>query len=296
LLIALQIKSKIFNREWWTTRVTLIVRDEENFAEKRRISYSPLHVALTGFFGFISTFSLGFVIANTFFVPPKFTGQDAIIARQVLELNYTVDSLAKVLANKNNYIENVRKIFGEDVKYLKDESKAVSTKSDKKVKTDSVNIDRLDQSDMKLREEMERGSADFARNTGANKLEDLKDIYLFQPLKGIVTEKYNPKNNHYGVDIVAEKDAPIKAISEGTVIMASWTDDTGYVITVQHRAELISVYKHCSVLLKKSGDFVRAGEIIAIIGNTGELTTGPHVHFEVWYQGNPVNPEKVIAF
>jgi murein DD-endopeptidase MepM/ murein hydrolase activator NlpD len=291
----LQLKSKIFNREWWNTRLALIIRDEDNFAEKRRIPYTPLHVAVVGFFAFLFVFGMGFVIANTFFAPPKFTGQDAVIARQVVELNMTVDSLAKVLVSKNNYIENVRKVLGEDVKYLKDESRTTTVKNSSKIKADSVNIDRLDQSDMKLREEMERGNTDLNK-VGANKLEDLKDLYLFQPLKGIVSEKYSVKNNHYGIDIVAEKDAPIKSISEGTVIMSSWTDDTGYVITVQHRAELISVYKHCSVLLKKSGDFVRAGEIIAIIGNTGELTTGPHVHFEVWYQGNPVNPEKLIAF
>ena len=120
---------------------------------------------------------------------------------------------------------------------------------------------------------------------------------MLSPLPGgIISDRYNSKIGHYGLDIVAKKDEPVKCVSDGTVIFSSWTSETGYVTAVQHQANFISIYKHNSVLLKKEGNFVKAGEIIAIIGNTGELTTGPHLHFELWSNGNPVNPEQYIPF
>jgi murein DD-endopeptidase MepM/ murein hydrolase activator NlpD len=124
----------------------------------------------------------------------------------------------------------------------------------------------------------------------------LPDFFLFPPLSGgLISEKYDAKTAHYGVDIVAKKDEPIKCVADGTVIFSSFTDETGYVIAIQHHTNMISIFKHNSVLLKKAGDFVKAGDIIAIIGNTGSLTTGPHLHFELWYNGVAVNPELFVS-
>ena len=111
-----------------------------------------------------------------------------------------------------------------------------------------------------------------------------------------MSDSYNAKSDHLGVDIVAKQDEPVKVVAEGTVVFASWTQDSGYVIAVQHRGNLLSLYKHNSDLLKNVGNFVTAGEVISIIGNTGELTSGPHLHFELWYNGNPVDPEEFIRF
>lgn len=119
---------------------------------------------------------------------------------------------------------------------------------------------------------------------------------FFSPIKGIVTEKFQPLSSHYGVDIASKKDEAIKSCLDGTVIMSSWTSETGYVIAIQHNNNLISLYKHNSILLKKIGGFVRAGEAIAIVGNTGEISSGPHLHFELWYNGSAVNPEEYINF
>ena len=126
--------------------------------------------------------------------------------------------------------------------------------------------------------------------------QDLQDIYFFTPISGIITSRFDLSEEHYGVDVVAKTDEPVKCIADGSVIMADWTQSSGNIIAVQHRGNLISVYKHNAALLKKVGSFVSAGEIIAIIGNTGELTTGPHLHFELWYNGNPVNPEDFVSF
>ena len=124
----------------------------------------------------------------------------------------------------------------------------------------------------------------------------LSQIHFFPPVKGIVTNAFNPDVNHYGTDVVAKTNEVIKSALDGTVIMATWTVETGYVIQIQHDNNLISIYKHNSELLKRVGNHVEAGEVIAIIGNTGEYSTGPHLHFELWHNGHPVNPEDYIVF
>ncbi|MCX6352650.1 MAG: M23 family metallopeptidase [Bacteroidetes bacterium] len=123
-----------------------------------------------------------------------------------------------------------------------------------------------------------------------------KTFLLFSPAKGYITAKYEPASDHYAVDIITTRNAPVKAVADGMVIFSEWSSATGHVIIVQHINNLISVYKHNSVLLKKSGNFVRSGEVLALVGNSGELTTGPHLHFELWHKGSPVNPEDFITF
>ena len=123
------------------------------------------------------------------------------------------------------------------------------------------------------------------------------DFYhFFSPLDGVVTNHFDETTRHYGVDLVAKQNSNVLSVLDGVVIFTDWTLKTGYVIQVQHNGNLVSVYKHNSVLLKKQGDFVRAGEAIAIVGNTGEETTGPHLHFELWQAGKPLNPETFIKF
>lgn len=149
--------------------------------------------------------------------------------------------------------------------------------------------------DSALRREFEQvGEGYLGLNTQYS--QEIQEMFFFTPISGIVTAPFDISKDHYGVDIVAKSDEPVKAIADGSVIMAAWTQDSGNIIAVQHRGNLISVYKHNAALLKKVGNFVSAGEIIAIIGNTGELTTGPHLHFELWYSGNPVNPEDFVSF
>ncbi len=129
-----------------------------------------------------------------------------------------------------------------------------------------------------------------------NRRLNLSQIHFFVPVKGVVTNGYSPVSEHFGVDLVSEPNARISAIMDGTVIFSEWTIQTGYVLFIQHDADLISAYKHNSELLKRKGDRVKAGEAVAIIGNTGELSTGPHLHFELWHNGSALNPELYIDF
>ena len=115
-------------------------------------------------------------------------------------------------------------------------------------------------------------------------------------MKGVVTNHYDPPQNHYGIDLVAAPNEVVLAVANGTIVLSGWTLETGYTLSIQHENNFISVYKHNSKLLKHQGDRVKAGEAIAIIGNSGELTTGPHLHFELWQNGNSVDPTKFIHF
>ena len=122
------------------------------------------------------------------------------------------------------------------------------------------------------------------------------NFVLFPPVNGTISESYNAKEKHFGIDVVVAKNTPVKATSDGTVIFSEWTAETGYVIIIEHSYGLISIYKHNASLTKSQGELVKSGEVIATAGNTGELTTGPHLHFELWSDGYPINPTNFIDF
>lgn len=126
---------------------------------------------------------------------------------------------------------------------------------------------------------------------------NLASIHFFPPVKGIVSGQYDQRTKHYGTDIVTTPEAIVSATLDGTITFAGWTMETGWVLQIQHSNNLLSVYKHNATLLKEAGDIVTAGEGIAIVGDSGELyTSGPHLHFEIWYNGKPVNPQNYILF
>jgi murein DD-endopeptidase MepM/ murein hydrolase activator NlpD len=125
----------------------------------------------------------------------------------------------------------------------------------------------------------------------------LADMHFFPPVKGIVSGKYDVRTKHFGTDIVTQPKAVVSAVLDGTVICTGWTMETGFVIEIQHQNNIVSIYKHNESLLKETGDLVRAGEAISIVGDSGErYTSGPHLHFEIWYKGTPLDPEKHILF
>lgn len=131
----------------------------------------------------------------------------------------------------------------------------------------------------------------------AEPVTSLAGLHFFPPVKGIISGKYDLRTKHFGTDIVTKPKSPVSAALDGTVIFTGWTMETGYVIQVQHTNNIVSVYKHNASLLKETGDLVRAGEPISIVGGSGELyTSGPHLHFEIWYKGSPLDPEKHILF
>lgn len=124
----------------------------------------------------------------------------------------------------------------------------------------------------------------------------LFNYHFYKPVSGLISQKFNVPNRHYGIDVVCKKNETVKAVLGGKIILSAWTVEEGNVLAIQHQDNLISFYKHNSVLLKRRGEVVKAGDIIAVVGNSGELTNGPHLHFEIWQNGTPLNPADLINF
>ena len=210
--------------------------------------------------------------------------------RQMIAQNaLRVDSLENELLKRDRFFKSIRLVLnGGDTTSLER-----SREDTARYRNDTIRF-QISEQENEFRaaiEERER----FNLSLGMK--EQNHDYYhFFPPVEGIVTQSFDEKKRHYGTDIVAKANAKVAAVLDGVVIFTDWTVKTGYVIQVQHTNDLISVYKHNSILLKKQGDYVRAGEVLGVVGNTGEESSGPHLHFELWRAGNPLNPENFINF
>jgi murein DD-endopeptidase MepM/ murein hydrolase activator NlpD len=217
------------------------------------------------------------------------------LQRNLYELQLKTDSVEKELERKDKFLENLKKVInGSDL------GSEVPAPKDTLRRYDDIRLNRSSE-DSLLRLEVEsQGKYSLYRmensESAIQKKTSLGNVLFFVPIKGVVTNDYDPARQHYGIDIVAKENEAVKSVLDGTVIFSDWTVETGYVILVQHLQNVISVYKHNSVLLKRQGEHVKAGEPIAIIGQSGELTTGPHLHFELWNEGNPIDPKEYISF
>jgi murein DD-endopeptidase MepM/ murein hydrolase activator NlpD len=213
--------------------------------------------------------------------------------RQLIRLTLELDSLESEVQKKDLFIHNFQNIVAGRINNEGADGDTENNNIDElQAKIDEMDYQAIDS---QFRKQFETNEVSLLTYNSGERAE-LQELFLFSPIDGIISQKYNVRNEHYGVDVVAKKNEPVKCVADGTVILASWTQDSGYIIAVQHRGNLISVYKHNDVLLEKVGNFVSAGEIISISGNTGELTDGTHLHFELWYNGNPVNPEEFVTF
>ena len=277
---------------WLTTKYLLIIRNEENFAEKNTYTFNYARLLLLGLLLFVLvTFLTIFLVRGVLQqrLDPRYSHRES--KRQLIEMRLEMDSLEYQLVSQDIYVENIRKILSGSLN-----SEEIDSLSSSSIQPENVLEEQLQPIDSQFRAQFENtpiSEVSFERMSLSN---ELLELYLFNPMEGIVTDHYNPKEDHYGLDIVGKENEPVKSVADGIIIFASWTLDGGHVIGVQHRAGLVSVYKHNSELLKNVGNFVTGGEIIAIVGNSGELTSGPHLHFELWHEGSPVNPEEYIGF
>ncbi|MBA2421699.1 MAG: M23 family metallopeptidase [Chitinophagales bacterium] len=220
---------------------------------------------------------------------------DVSLRRDVMELKLRGDSLERVLHSNSLYLQNIKQVISGQVSV---QEIADTSNSSKATIYDSINLDKVSSSEKEFRKDVEKEERFTISNSSSpvKNRTNVRAFHFFQPIKGYITEPFNLTSQHYGVDIVAPVNEPIKATLDGIVVFAVWTAETGYVMAIQHNNNLISLYKHNSVLLKQEGNYVKAGDVIAIIGNTGEFTSGPHLHFELWYNGLPLNPEEYIVF
>jgi murein DD-endopeptidase MepM/ murein hydrolase activator NlpD len=213
---------------------------------------------------------------------------------QIVAMTLKTDSLEKAMEDKALWLHNFTNILTGKIDTTK--PRTVPKRSFKK---EDINLNEVSEEEKSLRKDVQEDdnySLNYKHGEKKEIEQGLSQFHFFPPLNGYVTDDFDPKKEHFGIDIVSKQDEPVKATLEGTVISTSWTLTTGYVIAIQHSNELVSFYKHNSKLLKKEGTFVKAGDVIAMVGNSGEITTGPHLHFELWYKGKSVNPKNYIIF
>lgn len=212
------------------------------------------------------------------------------LSEDLIRLSLKTDHLLEEIQIKDQKLEILEKVLrGEsfdDSTYADSSRIALVSEEDLKAsKKDSI-----------FRQAIEReGRFDVLSETTQKPLE-LINIAFYAPLKGLISDSFNLQNKHFGVDVLAAENEAIKASLGGTVVFSDWTTETGYSIAIQHENNLISFYKHNSVLLKKPGELVKAGDVIAIIGNSGEYSSGPHLHFEMWHKGKAIDPQHHILF
>lgn len=210
------------------------------------------------------------------------------IRAQVVENALRVDSLQQLVDRQNLYIMNVQDIFSGKVEVGTIDTMDSLTA----IREDSL-MDRT-----KREEEFRRQYEETEKYnlTSITSQPDVDGLIFYRPTRGMISASFDADTKHYGTDVAANPNESVLATLDGMVILSTYTAETGYVISVQHNQDFISVYKHCGSLLKSAGDKVQGGEAIALVGNSGTLTTGPHLHFELWHKGRAVNPEKYIVF
>ncbi len=210
------------------------------------------------------------------------------VRAQIVSNALRVDSLQTVVEKQNLYITNIQDIFKGEVK--PDTIHSIDSLTTMRVDSIKERTERENAFREEYEEREKYNLSSFTANI------DLGGIQLFLPTSGIITGHFDVERKHYGVDVAAPANESILAVLDGVVVLSTYTADTGYLIQLQHNQDFVSIYKHCGALLKKQGDRVKSGEVIALVGNTGTLSTGPHLHFELWYKGQAVNPEHYIAF
>jgi murein DD-endopeptidase MepM/ murein hydrolase activator NlpD len=223
-------------------------------------------------------------------------------SEEVLSLMRKVEEVENEMNAQRIYLNNVKRMLTGDVETEEDIPVPEKNLISNLVNLEEQNLSAPSEEDNELRKEVELENignlAKRSRYTGNGKSEDMpiEGVFFVNPLKGEITSQFDLKKNHFGVDIVAPKNTAIKAALSGYVFLADWTLETGHTIGIQHANNLITFYKHNAALLKKVGAFVKSGEAIAIIGNTGTKTEGPHLHFELWYKGIVMDPTDFISF
>jgi hypothetical protein len=270
----------------------LVVMNDQTLEEKFALRLTPLNMIVFG-----GTFALSLITVTLYLI--AFTGlreyipgyADVNMRRNLVKMTARTDSLQYLVDAHDRYLQNIVDVMEGKV------DTTILTRDTTSVLYDSIRKLTRSEDDSLLRLQMESSDRFELIDADAKAFSSGIGSYsFFAPVKGSIVTQFNPAQKHYGIDIVAGPDEVIKSALDGTVVIANFTAETGYVIGVQHSNNLFTLYKHNSALLKSLGDYVRAGEVIAIIGNTGELTTGPHLHFELWFNGSPVDPKDYIAF
>lgn len=270
----------------------MVILNEDTFEEKLSFKLTRLNVFVTITSGIIILIAATTVIIA--FTPlreyiPGYSSSE--LKREAADLAYKTDSLQNVLKLNNQYLSSIKSVLSGEAEagYLNRDSVSGLEIPPSPEEVEPVAPSKADSL---LREEV---AQEDKYNILASATDNI-DFSLFPPVKGSISDEFNAREGHFAVDVVVARNSPIKSVAEGVVIFSEWTTETGYVIIIRHNYGLLSVYKHNASITKEQGDIVKAGEVIATVGSTGEFTTGPHLHFELWNEGIPVDPVDYIDF
>lgn len=282
---------KIFTNQL-RNKYRLVILNDDSFAEKFSLRLSPLGliILISSVTLIMTTLVISLVAFTSLreYIPGY---GDVNERKDILKLSAKADSLENTLASRDWYMQNLLNVFSG-----KTEGKPIKPAKDSTGKFQKVDVKPSDK-DLQLRRDIETNQLQStSEKVAAHKSNALSNFFFFSPIKGVITSSYNMRDEHFGVDIAGKEDELIKSTLDGTIIFVGFTSEDGYVVQIQHANNLTSVYKHNSSITRKVGDFVKAGEPFAIIGNTGENTNGPHLHFEIWYNGLAVNPQDYVVF
>jgi len=275
-------------KERLLNKYRLVVLNEDTYEEKLSYKLNKLNIFLL-----IALISITLVITTVGLiaftsVKEYIPGYDSTVLRQKAIKNIELlDSLQLVVNKNQTFINSVGAVILGEV--TEDEL----VKKNSLIKPDISELDfKTNKEDSLLRSLVQKEDRFNTIESANPKVE----YVLYNPISGKISSGFDTSERHYGVDVPAVTNTPVKAVSDGRVVFSEWTIDTGFVIILEHSFNLISVYKHNSSGLITQGDYVKSGQAIALSGNTGELTTGPHLHFELWSNGNPVDPLEYISF
>lgn len=279
-----RIKKKLF------TKNRLVILNEDTFEEIFSLRLTLMNVFVVATIGafliiFITTFIIAFTPLREY-IPGYASTQ---LKKDATELALKSDSLNYAIQKNEAYIQSIKKVLTGDLQYAKFNKDSISVSVLEPVSDENL---KPSKADLKLREKVDRED----KYNLFEKAKPKVTAVLFPPVKGMITEKYNPANKHYAVDIALAKNTPIKSIMSGKVIFADWTTNTGNVVIIRHNNGFISVYKHAASLTVSQGDAVKTGEVIALAGSTGQESTGVHLHFELWKDGYSIDPSIFIEF
>ena len=281
-------------------KVRILIISKETYEEKRAFDVSLIMILVYSLFTFLILTLLTYMIVSAtslrYLIPGYPNTVDTERMEQIDKNNLIkLEEYEAKINSYDEYFHNLSVILnGGDIK---DEAVTKKDTLPQNNLTHNYNF-KLTKNDSLLRLKIdEREKYDISIFSASNRIDEkLNGVLFFSPLKGEITNRFDLKKGHYGIDVIASNNEAVKAILNGTVVYADWTPENGHVIQLQHAQNLVSIYKHNSFLLKKTGDLVKAGDAGAIVGNSGELSTGPHLHFELWHNGIPLDPEKFVVF
>jgi len=282
-------KKKGFWIQSLLNRYRLVVINETTFEERFFFRVSQLNIfLLVALFVILITIGSFFLVAYTplkEFIPGY---TSLFIRKEAIRNSFLLDSINLQFQKQDQFIKSIKSALTGEIDLEENPMLIAIDQSPELLNSDNT----LTEADSLLRLEVIQ---EDKYNVIPNDLSNVKYL-LYSPAAGPISQKYDAEKRHFAVDIALEEHAPVMAVAHGTVIFAEWTAETGHVIIVKHDHGLLSVYKHNSYLEKSQGDLVKAGEVIAKAGNTGEFSTGWHLHFELWFNGYSVDPTNFIEF